>query len=153
MSEPETTVTAQVEAMAERVAHVIRLLDEGDRLAAEARRLSDPRRFILLRMRDAGRIRRLLHQADACLGEVARLAGATHHPLPRFSVALPGHPLAWWSLQAVTGVSNATSAVRCALDGEWRFAVVSLLLVAMCAAWHIPPLRLAWQGKWEEDHA
>lgn len=131
---------------------ILLMLSEAEALAAQAGRLTNPRRCILLRLRDSGRSDRLLRRSDALLAEVARLIGEDHTPLPpplRFH--LPGHPLAWWALQWTVGVCNAASLLRGIGSGNWALILVCAAALLAGALWRVPPYRLARQGKWHED--
>lgn len=124
------------------------LLAEAARLTGEARRLTDRRRCILLRLRDRGHANELLHCADDLLAEVARSIGEDHTPLPRTSPMPFGNPLVWWYLQWGFGIWNACTLLHALGDRRWwpfAFSAGSLLL---CASWRVPPYRLAKKGRW-----
>jgi hypothetical protein len=127
---------------------VLMLLSEGERLADLAKRLTHPRRCILLRLRDSRRASELVHRADDLLGEVARLTGQEHAPLPRGRPMAFDSPLAWWCLQWSFGIWNVSNLLNYLADHRWVLATMSALSLLLCAGWRVPPYRLAKQGKW-----
>jgi hypothetical protein len=118
-------------------------------LIDEMNRIYKPDRFILWKMLEHNRGKRLLFQADAVLAEICRLEGEPHTPLPPMRrPKVIGHPLFWWYGQWAVGAMNAIGVITYTLDGQWALAVLSLACLAVCMKWRVPPYHIAKQGKW-----
>lgn len=137
---------ASLDTQQQRALQIAALLQAGQEIAARASHLTDERRCILLRLRDANRARHLLVRADAILGEISRLIGADHAPL-RLVRNPPGRWLWWVVAQWACGVSNAWSAIRFLRDGHWVLALMCAACVLLCTLWCIPYRSLAREGE------
>jgi hypothetical protein len=129
-----------------RIGYLFGLLEP---MMRELDRIYRPGRFILFKMAEHRKGKRLLYRADAILAEIARLRGEEHRPLPPLDAPpLIGHPLFWLVVQWLVGICNAYSLIEYVAAGRWGLAALSLACLVVCLLWRVPPLRLARQGKW-----
>jgi hypothetical protein len=134
-----------------RVAYLMGVLDP---MMRELDRIYAPGRFPIFTMIEHRKGKRLLYQADAILGEIARLRGEEHRPLPpavRRNPVLPGRPMFWLILQWIVGVNNAWWMIDALDRGQHWLAAFNLLGVLVCTLWRLPPWRLIKQGKYNDD--